>query len=642
MRKATILRLLGSLYSARTIRAENHAARDPSSALVRALLRTRRTLLADVDLSPAAPQRLLVRSDLSGTFQLYELAAGELVELTALSQPVATAEYVPGTRRAVLAVDAGGNERHQLYLLDLEQAAASRVASFDRLRALTGDPRFGHQSAGVSPDGRLLAYVSNRGNGVDFDLWLCEIATGEHRLLYAGGAWLRPASGFSPDGGRVSVLRSGERPLDSDLLLVDAGSGEVSNPLPHPQEAATVGAPTWAGPSSFYASSNVGRDFAAVVHHDLATGATRTLPGTGEQFDAEVVTSKDGGTVIVIENRDGADVMQAIDPITGERRVAVPLREPGVTCFFSMAPPMLSADGSCLFYSLTTPRHAGDVYSCELASGAVSRLTDSPVELEPDDLANPELGEVTSFDGERIPQFIYRPTSDEPRPPVVVMVHGGPESQAMRLFDPKIQALVAAGYGVVVPNVRGSTGYGKRYASLDDTTRRLDSVRDLAAVHRGLEDAGFDAGRAVLWGASYGGYMVLAGLAFQPELWAAGVDIVGISNLVTFLENTSEYRRAYRELEYGSLAHDREFLVQASPLTRVEAIRAPLFVIHGRNDPRVPVSESEQLIGCLSRRGVPCELLIYDDEGHGLARLENQLDAYPRAIGFVDRALSRR
>ena len=209
----------------------------------------------------------------------------------------------------------------------------------------------------------------------------------------------------------------------------------------------------------------------------------------------------------------------------------------------------------------------------------------------------------------------------------------------MLVFDPVIQALAAVGYGVVVPNVRGSTGYGKRYAALDDTTRRLDSVRDLEAVHRMLDAAGFDPDRAVLWGGSYGGYMVLAGVAFQPALWAAGVDLVGISNLVSFLENTSEYRRAHRELEYGSLANDRDFLIEASPLTHVDAIRAPLFLIHGRNDPRVPLGETQQLVASLEQRGVHCELRIYDDEGHGLARLANQLDAYPSAIKFLDEVL---
>jgi dipeptidyl aminopeptidase/acylaminoacyl peptidase len=222
----------------------------------------------------------------------------------------------------------------------------------------------------------------------------------------------------------------------------------------------------------------------------------------------------------------------------------------------------------------------------------------------------------------------------------VIVIHGGPESQAVLAFSTVVQSLVGAGYAVIVPNVRGSTGYGKRYSALDDTIKRLDSVKDLASIHAFLSGAGFDDRRAVLWGGSYGGYMVLAGLASQPDLWAAGVDIVGISDLVTFLENTSDYRRAMREREYGSLDHDREFLAAASPLRRANVINAPLFVVHGRNDPRVPVSEAEQLVAAVRERGLRCELLIYEDEGHGLARLANRLDAYPKAVAFLDHVLA--
>jgi dipeptidyl aminopeptidase/acylaminoacyl peptidase len=608
--------------------------------LVRALLRTRRALLADVDLGQDSAERLLVRSDVTGTAQVYELASGELVQLTSLPEPVAGAHYIPGARRAILAVDEGGNERHQLYLIDLDDAAARPVTGFDRLRAVTSERQFGHQPAGVSPDGTTLAYVSNRANGVDFDLWVCDLERGEHRLLHAGGSWYQPGSGFSPRGRFVSVLRPGRRPLDFDLVLVDVASGEVLVPLAHPKEAALVGPPAWLSDSVFYASSNVGRDFAAIVRHDLDTGETTTVPGTGEAFDAEVVTAGPAA-IIVIENRDGASAMWRYDAQTGERGADLALAEPGVTHAWFLEPPIADADGSRLHYTLTTPRMAGDVYTVDLSAGQTRRLTRSPTEVAPQALVSPELAEIESFDGERIPLFVFRPDSGESRPPVVVEVHGGPEAQALRLFDPEIQALVAVGYAVVVPNVRGSTGYGKRYASLDDTTKRLDSVRDLRSVHGALESLGFDPGRAVLWGGSYGGYMTLAGLAFGPDLWAAGVDIVGISNLVTFLENTSEYRRAHRELEYGSLAEDRAFLTEASPLTHVDAIRAPLFVIHGANDPRVPVGEAEQLVASLTRRGVRCELCIYDDEGHGLARLANQLDAYPRAIEFLREALAR-
>ncbi|HWD69349.1 MAG TPA: S9 family peptidase [Solirubrobacteraceae bacterium] len=602
----------------------------------------RRTLLADVEQSDGERQRLLVRSDASGTFQLSELVDGRLFELTALPEPISSAEYVPGTRRAIVGIDAGGNERGQLYELDLDQATGSPMTSLAQLRALTGDPRFVHVSAGISPDGQTLAYISNKAGGVDFDLWLCDLAGGQHRLLYAAGEYLQPGSGFSPDGRLVSVLRPGEHPLDCDLRLIDVGTAGVLTPLPHPDRAALVGAPVWVSESRFHASSNIDGDLAVVVEHDLVAGTTKPL--TAAAFGAEtdcVAATTDGRSVLVVENDNGANRMHVIDTTTGAVTAAVELPEAGVTNFFVMAPPKFSADGSRLYYTLTTPRRAGDVYRWEPGTGSTSRLTDSPSEVAPDTLAAAEIAEVASFDGERIPLLVYRPRSGEQRPPVVVVVHGGPEAQTMQSFVPAIQALVAAGYAVVAPNVRGSTGYGKRFAALDDTSNRLDSVRDLAAVHGRLAELGFDPDRAALWGGSYGGYMVLAGLAFQPELWAAGVDIVGISNLVTFLENTSAYRRAHREREYGSLAHDREFLIEASPLTRVDAIRAPLFVIHGRNDPRVPVSEAEQLAQSLDARGVPCELVIYEDEGHGLARLDNQLDAYPRAIAFLDQALAR-
>jgi dipeptidyl aminopeptidase/acylaminoacyl peptidase len=604
------------------------------------LLETRSALLADVERAVGTSERLLVRSDLTGTMQLYELdLPGGLEQLTDLPEPVGTACYLPGKRSAILEVDQGGNERHQLYVLDLPAGAFPQPAGFDRLVALTSDARYGHHLAGVSPDGGLVAYVSNKANGVDFDLWVCELATGAHRLLYPAGGWCQPASGFSPDGRFVSVLRAGPRPLDTDLLLVEVATAKADVVLEHPDEGALVGAPAWVDASSFFVSSNVGRDRAAVVRYDLATGAAVPVEGTGERWDAQAVTSRDGRWLVVIENRGGASQMTLCDAANLAERTEIPLAEPGVVESYVIARPLFSADGSRLYYTLSSPRLAGDVWAFELEGAKTRRLTKSPAPVEAGELAKAETAEVESFDGERVPLFIFRPEPSELRPPVVVLVHGGPESQAVLSFNPVVQGLVAAGYGVVVPNVRGSTGYGKAYAALDDTTRRLDSVRDLAAVHEWLGTSGLDTDRAALWGGSYGGYMVLAGLAFQSELWAAGVDIVGISDLVTFLENTSAYRREHREREYGSLAHDREFLASASPFRHVDAMRAPLFVIHGRNDPRVPVSEAEQVVANLKERGVRCELVIYEDEGHGLARLKNRLDAYGRAVAFLGEVL---
>jgi dipeptidyl aminopeptidase/acylaminoacyl peptidase len=616
----------------------------------------------------APAERLLVRSNLTGTMQLYELDGGsELQQLTDLPDPVATAHYVPGTRQAVIAVDSGGDERHQLYLLDIE-SAVGRPAGREDLWALTDEPKYGHHFAGVSPDGRQLAYLSNKANGVDFDLWVYDLVASRHSCVFATGGWGQPASGFSPDGRFVSVIRPGPRPLDTDLLLVELATGEVTNPMPHPDEAALVGPPAWVGTATFYASSSVGRDFAAVVRYEVGTGRTSVVAGTGEAYDSQVLSSRGGITLAIITNRDGASQVRLFDAQELELRAGpeVPLVEPGVVTSYATPDPVFSADGQRLFYTLTTPRVPGDIWAYDRLTAETRRVTSSPTQVAPERLVTPEPAVVESFDGERVPIFVFRPREHAPDarvpdprvpdprvldprvpdprvpdprvpdPRVVVKVHGGPESQAVLQFDPVVQGLVGAGYAVVVPNVRGSTGYGKRYASLDDTTRRLDSVRDLAAIHAWIAREGLGAGRAALWGGSYGGYMVLAGLAFQPELWAAGVDIVGVSDLVTFLENTSDYRRAHREREYGSLEHDREFLASVSPLRHVDNMRAPLFVIHGRNDPRVPISETEQLVAKLRQRDIRCDLVVYEDEGHGLARLKNMVDAYPRALAFLD------
>ena len=227
--------------------------------MITALLEAKSAVLADVDLTSGPPERLLVRSNLTGTMQLYELDGGSgLRQLTDLPEPVTTGHYVPGQRRAVIAVDTGGNERHQLYLLDLEpdrQSGGDRPAGPGDLEPLTEEPKYGHHFAGISADGQILAYVSNQANGVDFDLWVCDLGRGDHSRVFASGGWCQPASGFSPDGRFVSVTRPGPPPARRRSLLVELATGQATNPLPHPAEAALVGPPAWVDGSAFYASS---------------------------------------------------------------------------------------------------------------------------------------------------------------------------------------------------------------------------------------------------------------------------------------------------------------------------------------------------------------------------------------------------
>lgn len=600
---------------------------------LRRLLEGRSARALDED----ADGSVLVATDLSGTFQLYETGA-ELRRLTDLPEPV-SGRYLPHTRHLVVQMDAGGNERHQLYLAPRDGAPTGP----GELEPITGAAEFVHQLIGVSPDGSQVAYTSNERNGVDFDVVVQDLVRGDTTVLYDGGGWAQPATGWSPSGRYLSFLLPGTYPLDSDLVLVDLEGGELLRPLAHEGAPARVGGPAWLGPHRFAAADDRGRDFAAIVAVDLEAGTTTPL--LEEEHDLTCVTSQDGGTLLVVANENGASRGKLFDVVAARPPSLKPAGElalPGrgvIAGSLLTPPPLLAPDGSHVTYTFTSPVLPGDVFRAEKSASQPQRLTASPGP-DPLELVEPTFGAAASFDDESVPLYCYEPTASREGPlPVVVVVHGGPESQSMLNFNPVVQGLVELGFAVVVPNVRGSTGYGRRYASLDDTTKRLDSVRDLAAVHDWLATAGFDTSRAALWGGSYGGYMVLAGLAFQPDRWAAGVDIVGISDLVTFLENTSAYRRAHRQLEYGSLETDREFLAEASPLRRADQIRAPLFVIHGENDPRVPVSEARQLVESLARRGVDHELLVFPDEGHGLQKLENRLEALPRAVDFLSRHL---
>jgi dipeptidyl aminopeptidase/acylaminoacyl peptidase len=341
--------------------------------------------------------------------------------------------------------------------------------------------------------------------------------------------------------------------------------------------------------------------------------------------------------VLVEANEDGYSRLELRDPETLALRTVVPLPGRGVA---ERDFAVFSRDGRRLAYQFTSAREPGNVFVYDTESGETTRATRSADTAVLEELAEPQLHRFASFDGESIPVFLFRPEGDDPAP-VVVNIHGGPEAQARPTWGAVNAYFVARGFAVAVPNVRGSTGYGKRYEHLDDRERRLDSVRDLASLHDWLATVdGVDANRVALTGGSYGGYMTLAGLAFHPDRFAAGVDVVGMSSLVTFLENTSIWRRAFREREYGSLERDRELLEAVSPISRIEEIRVPLLVIHGANDPRVPLSEAQQLHRALTERGIEAELIVYEDEGHGLQKLQNRLDAYPRVAEFLERVLA--
>jgi dipeptidyl aminopeptidase/acylaminoacyl peptidase len=596
---------------------------------------------------------MLVSSNLPGTSQVHRLDLGDarlpvdaerLVPLTDFREPVG-AGYLPAdpgggdAHRLLVATDRGGNERYQLFTMPADPATP--LTGPDELDELVVDEEHIHRPGGVSRDGRWLAYATNRGDGVDFDTWVRDLVTGEERRAWAPGGWTS-GGGFSPDGRYLAVSELTTRAGDNRVHLVDLHrlgdeAADHDDPAarelaPH-EDAASVGTPSWLPDgSAFFFSTDVGREFVGIAR-GTPDGAWSYVIEPG--WDAGCAVDWTGRHLLVVSNDDGRTRAELRDPVSLEVTATVPLPGDGVAGGFAF-----SKDGRHLAFSCSSARIPGDAWRYDTDTGELARLTVSPGDVDPETFVEPELVRYRSFDGLEVPAFVFRP-ADAPAPyPVVVMIHGGPESQWRPSFSPLTQYLVANGFAVVAPNVRGSTGYGRAYQHLDDVELRLDSVRDLAGLHDWLATQDdLDADRAALYGGSYGGYMVLMGLTHQPERWRAGVDIVGMSNLVTFLENTADWRRAFREREYGSLEHDRELLAELSPITHVDRLRAPLCIVHGANDPRVPLGEAEQIHEILEERGIRSELLVYEDEGHGLAKLANRVDAYPRIAAFLHEVL---
>jgi dipeptidyl aminopeptidase/acylaminoacyl peptidase len=303
----------------------------------------------------------------------------------------------------------------------------------------------------------------------------------------------------------------------------------------------------------------------------------------------------------------------------------------------------ISPNGDKILLSYTSPCHNGDIWLYKPYTNELTQVTHSSREGIPQDsFVEPKLIRYETFDGRDIPAFFYLPhgTKKTGETPVIVNIHGGPEAQALPTFSSVFQYFIHRGFALFIPNVRGSTGYGKKYSHLDDVRLRMNSVKDIAYGVEWLKSSGYiDSQKISVMGGSYGGFMTLASLTTYPDLWAAGVDLVGIANFLTFLKNTAAYRRHLRISEYGDPEKDADFLREISPINHIDKIKAPLLVIQGANDPRVPKSEADQIVEAIRKRNGIVEYLLFDDEGHGLAKLENRITAYTTIADFLDKYL---
>ncbi|MGI0151037.1 MAG: alpha/beta fold hydrolase, partial [Thermoplasmata archaeon] len=506
---------------------------------------------------------------------------------------------------ALLVGDAGGNERSQFELLPLE--GRDRAA-----RPVTSEPEVIHSLGAWDSEGRWLYYTSNRRDRRFFDVYRRDPGReGSEEMVRHEDAHLTV---HDVRDDRLLVERSNTN-LDGDLFLSVGGDWRHLNP--HEGEETVLAAAI--GEDAVYAAANPSREFCALVRYRTSGGGAEFLkeyPG-----DVELLkVSPDGRGILLAINRAGMSETHLYDPSTGEDRPLLSGPK-GVIQTIAWCP-----DGAGFAYDVSYSE-GQDIYYRAIETGKERRLTRPTMSL-PVPPVEPRSGRIRASDGVTIPYWEYVSRASPVRG-TIVQVHGGPESQARPGFLPIVQFLVSEGWRVLLPNVRGSTGYGRTFVHLDDVRRRMDSVRDLKeVVEAAVREGRAERGRIGVIGGSYGGFMVLSALTTYPDLFAVGVEVVGIANFLTFLEKTAPWRRPLRESEYGSLEHDREFLRSISPVFHADRITAPLLVVHGRNDPRVPFEEAEQIVETLQKLGRRVELMEYAQEGHGMHRRDDQLEAY--------------
>ena len=579
---------------------------------------------------------LSFRMDTTGTPQVWTVpeAGAWPTQRTFYDERVTFASPSPERAETVFGMDDGGDERGSLFRLDDE----------GRITELT-QPDAKHRWGGWSHDGDRIAFASNRRDESVFDVYVRprDGTDGDARRLLEGDGWLSVA-GWSPDDSRLLVHEARSN-VDTDVYVLDIESGALAaltgEGFPGDgntgDEAVRYKSLSWGPDGEYvYCCSDRDGDTLSLVRLDADDGGLETVVDGGT-WNVDGVAIDDGtGRIAYSRNVDGYTELTVGD-LDGGR--IDPRPDPELPA--GLAGGVAFDDGADRFaVTVTTDTHNANVYVVDIETGAAERWTQAPTAGIPEStFVESDPVRYGTFDGREIPGYLSVPeTVPEGGAPTIVDVHGGPESQRRPSFSALKQYLLAHGYAVFEPNVRGSTGYGREYAALDDVEKRMDAVADVEAAAAWLADRPeVDGDRLIVKGGSYGGFVALAALTEYPDVWAAGVDVVGIANFVTFLENTGSWRRALREAEYGSLEDDRKLLESISPINSMDRIEAPLFALHGENDPRVPVGEARQVAEAAEAAGVPVETLVFEDEGHGISKRENRIEAYAAIVEFLDR-----
>lgn len=554
---------------------------------------------------------------------------GARTQLTFYPDRVQGGRYRPDGSSFVFSKDIGGGEWFQLYDYDTRTGRA----------ALLNDGKSRNVSPVWSRDGVHIAYASTRRNGRDTDIYIAVPAyPAEARMVVEAdsGGW-QPED-FSPDGKSLAVVRATSA-YEAALFLVDTASGSRT-PL-SPQKAGVSYRQARFSPDGarVYVITNQDSDFEQLAAIETGTHQLTILkPGLKWDVTSFDLT-RDGRRLAYIVNENGSDTLHVMDTAT-RNEVDLPKLPYG-----SIGDIRWHANGRDLGFTIASARTPSDIYSIDVAAGKLERWTESETGgLDASQFSEPELIRWKSFDGLTISGFLYLPPKRFTGPrPVIVNIHGGPEGQFQPGYLGALNYLLnELGTAIIFPNVRGSTGYGKTFLNLDNGRKREDSVKDIGALLDWIQTRGdLDSKRVMVTGGSYGGYMTLASMTHFNDRFRSAVDVVGISNWITFLEHTEAYRRDLRRVEYGDERDPemRAFLESISPMNHVGNISKPMFIVAGKNDPRVPYTEGQQMTAAIRAHGVPVWYLLAADEGHGFAKKSNRDFQFAATVMFVRRYL---
>jgi len=578
-----------------------------------------------------AKREMLIATRFGDTAQLHWVKGpgADRRQMTFFTEPVTSAAFPrQDLGYFVFTKDRGGDEFRQVYRFDLGTGAITLVTDGKRSQNALGP---------FSRKG-LMAFGSTSRNGADRDIYVVDPKDPKSlRLLLEveGGGW--GALDFSPDDTKLLVGQY-ISVVESHLWIVDVATGARRQVTPKDGPKIAWGGGEFSPDGkSAYVTADKDSEFQRLARLDLATGAVTVLTPNIEWDVESFDVSPDGTQVAFVTNENGASVLRFLDTASGKERPAprLPVGVIGGVAWHE--------NSREVALELSEARSPYDVYT--VASGRVERWTESETAGFPAaSFATAELIRWPSFDGKTLAGFLYKPAAKwTGRRPVIVSIHGGPEGQDRPDFLGRSNFYTnELGVALIYPNVRGSTGFGKSFVGLDDGVKREDSVKDIGALLDWIATRpDLDAERVMITGGSYGGYMTLASATHFSDRVRCFVDVVGVSNFVTFLENTEAYRRDLRRAEYGDERDPkmRQFLESIAPVNNVERMTRPMFVVAGRNDPRVPASESDQIVAALKQRGVPVWYLIAKDEGHGFKKKRNLDFQFYATVAFVQEHL---